>query len=356
MSASPSEPSAAPQRCAWVLLGSGAGGNSQLCTVAEALGWPYERKRLVYNPLQALPNPLLGASAASLDRRRSDRLQAPWPDLVLAASRRSAPIARWIRRRSGGRTRLVHLLHAQAPLEAFDLLVTLPQYRLPQRPNVLQLGGALNRVSPGELERAGRQWSRHFEALPRPWLAVLVGGSSSSYRLGPEIARRLARLASGEARRAGGSLLISTTPRTSPAAAEALLAAVDVPRFVYRWRRDDPHNPYRALLALADRFIVTADSASLPVEASATGRPVQVFEWPRRGSRRLRPLVGWRARLASSGWSKPARDFGAYHRALRQRGLVTRLGDEPLRAPARAPDELGLVVDRIHALFDAERA
>ena len=87
----------------WVLLGDKAGGNGQLTSLADALEWPYETKRLRYNLLTRCPNLFLGASILSVDRLQSSPLEAPWPDLVLAASRRSAPVARWIKKQSGGR-------------------------------------------------------------------------------------------------------------------------------------------------------------------------------------------------------------------------------------------------------------
>src|SRR5262245_50940687 len=70
----------------WVLLGDKVGGNRQLTSLADALEWPYETKQLRYNPLNRCPNLLLGASLFSVDRRHSSPLEAPWPDLVLAAS------------------------------------------------------------------------------------------------------------------------------------------------------------------------------------------------------------------------------------------------------------------------------
>ena len=121
----------------WVLLGSGAGDNAQLLRLAEALGWPFEAKRIRYNGLNRCPNLLLGASKLTVDTRRSDPLAPPWPDLVIGASRRAAPLARWIKKQSGGHSRLVHLLHTQSPLHYFDLVVTTAQYRLPERANVL---------------------------------------------------------------------------------------------------------------------------------------------------------------------------------------------------------------------------
>lgn len=341
----------------WVLLGKGTGGNVQMRNLAEALGWPYTTRQLYHNIFNRVPNLLLGASVLSVDRSRSDPLVPPWPDIVIAASRRSAPVARWIRKQSGGHSRLVHLFHAQAPLRDFDLIITLPQYRLPQRANILHLNSALNCIDPERLAQDAARWQTQFESLPRPHIALIAGGTSSSYVLDPATAARLGQEASAAARDAGGSLLISTTPRTPAAAADALFAAIDVPAFRYRWKAADPDNPYFALLALADRFIVTVDSASVPVEACATGKPVAMFEWPRRRARGpwqdllerspLRQLYG---ALVYLGLFKPARDFDAYHRILRERGLVTRLGATATAAPQPLEDGLATAVERIREL------
>jgi hypothetical protein len=323
-----------------------------MLSLAEALGWPFESKRLVHNALHVIPNLVLGASRVTLDRRRSDPLEPPWPDLVIGASRRSAPVARWIKKQSGGRARLVHLLHAQAPLHHFDLIVTMPQYRLPRRPNVMRVTGALNRVDPRQMEAAATRWRERFQHLPRPWIGLLVGGDSSAYRFDPGTAVRLGREASRLAQDEGGSLLVSTTPRTPADSTEALVGSLDVPHFMYRWRRDNSENPYLAYLALCDRFVVTGDSASLPMEACATGRPVQIFEWPRRsGAASSEPLAGLLAWLVDLGLVKPPRDFEAYHGALSERGLVTRLGEAPRPGAAVPIDDLERVAERVRSLM-----
>ena len=343
----------------WVLLGKGQGGNAQMLNLAQALGWPFETRQLYHNAWNRLPNLLLGASRLSVDRARSDALTPPWPDLVIAASRRAAPVARWIRRQSGGRSRLVHLFHTQAPLHEFDLIITLPQYRLPERDHILHLSGALNRIPPEKLERAAADWREAFASLPRPRIALIVGGSSSSYEFDPDTAARLGREADAEARAAGGSLLISTTPRTPPASAEALFAEIQAPAYRYRWQPGDQRNPYFGFLALADRFIVTVDSASVPVEACATGKPVALFAWPRRDARGERwrrmvqspPLDRLYQGLIYGGLIKPARDFDAYHRMLQARGLVSPLGAPPAQPQAALEDGLALAVERISQLM-----
>jgi mitochondrial fission protein ELM1 len=356
----------------WVLLGKGTGGNAQMCNLADALGWPYEKKRIVYNRLERLPNLLLGSSALSVDRRRSSALEPPWPDLVIAASRRSAPVARWIRKQSGGRTRLVHLVHTQAPLDRFDLVVTTPQCCLPELPNVLHNVGPLNRPAEEKLAAAAERWKPRLEGLPRPFVVLLVGGNSSTYDLDADSARRLGREASALARARGGSLLVSTSPRTPAAAADALCQAIEGPSFVYRWRPDDPDNPYAAFLALADLLIVTVDSASQLVEACTTGKPVHLFDWPMRPSagsgykgflrrwreraRRRPGTLGARLydRLVYLGLIKPPRDFAAFHAALTRRGLLARLGTDEPPGPRRPLDDLERAVERVRALFGQE--
>jgi mitochondrial fission protein ELM1 len=358
----------------WVLLGTGTGGNAQMISLAEALAWPYETKHLIYSRASHCPNLLLGASALGIDRRRSTAFAPPWPDLVIAGSRRSAPVARWIKHQSGGRTRLVHLMHTQAPLERFDLIITTPQYRLPVRANVLHNTAPLTNVDPQRVAAAAAHWTARCAHLARPYTALLVGGNSSSYVLDAPTAERLGRTTSAQVRRSGGALLVTTSARTAADACDALLAAIDCPAFVHRWRPNDPENPYLAWLGLADRFVVTADSASLLADACTTGQPVEVFDWPvradaRRGLKglvrrwgeardRRRQLTADPAnaadrlydRLVYLGLIKPARDFAAYHRALQARGLVSG-PDSPSAPPRRALDDLQRTVERIRQLF-----
>src|SRR5581483_6049110 len=241
-----------------------------------------------YNVFNRCPNLFLGASILGVDPRCSSPLTPPWPGLVLAASRRSAPVARWIRKQSGGRARLVHLLHTQAPLHVFDLIVTTPQYRLPERPNILHNTAPLNRIAPDRLAAAAAQWQPRLAELPRPYTALLAGGNSSAYEFDAETATRLGQQASAHARATGGSLLVSTSPRTPAAAAETLFATLDCPAHRYRWRPNDENNPYFGYLALADSFIVTVDSASQVVEACQMRKPVFVFDWPPRAVSRFR--------------------------------------------------------------------
>lgn len=343
------------------MLGHKVGDNGQILALAEALGWPYEVKHLVYRKTELLTNLLAGPTLMGLVRERSSPLEPPWPELVISAGRRNEPLVRWIQREAGGpgRVRLVHVGRPWARHECFDLIVTTPQYRLPDKPNILQNEAPLHRVTAARLAEAGARFADRFAHLPRPRIAVILGGHAGPYSLDRENGALLGWHAARRAREAGGSLLVTSSARTPAAAIDALEAELDVPAFLYRFRRDDPDNPYPGILAQADELIVTCDSMSMLAEAIATGKPVLIFDLARgRGSHRppVPPAVRRRTlleRLADIrlqpiayrlgmllGPTRLTRDVTIIHRRQVEAGRARWLGD-PAPAPARPVAPLG---------------
>jgi mitochondrial fission protein ELM1 len=195
-----------------------------------------------------------------------------------------------------------------------------------------------------------------------------VGGNSSVYELDPATATNLALQASAQVRKVGGSLLVSTSPRTPAAVVEAVFAGLDCPAHCYRWRPNDADNPYLAYLALADSFIVTVDSASQVVEACVTNKPVYVFTWPTRARscfsggvlrrwlqpqrhRQSRSLARLYDQLVYWGFIRPTRDFAASLQILTQRGLIAQLGSVPDSQLRQPLDDMERSVTRIRQLF-----
>jgi mitochondrial fission protein ELM1 len=371
--AQPTRPATRPP-CVWVLTCHREGDNQQMIGLAEALGWPFEVKRMVHRRLELLPNLLLPTTLAGLDRQRSAPLEPPWPDLLILAFRANENIARWIRARSGGRARTCVIGRPWSPLTEFDLVVTTPQLMQPERVNVLHNALPLHRITGRGLRDAAARWAPTLEGLPRPRIAVLVGGSSGPYVFDRSAARRLGRQASMTARAMGGSLLVTTSARTSPAAADALLAAVDVPAYCYRWRRCDDRNPFLGFLALADAFIVTGESISMVTEACASGKTVLMFEfgggpvamrsrgggwqtWPwatRREDLHVQTWMYALYMLLPHGRFNRTRDLRRVHEALLATGRARWLGDAALPpASGITADDMSRAVARVRALFEA---
>ena len=353
----------------WILQSPHSGDNTQLRAIAGALGWPSEVRRLTYRKHEGLLRLLSRPTLAGVDVAASSRMEAPWPDLVICSGRGAEAVAFWLKQQNPA-LRIVFIGTPWSDLARFDLVVTTPQYRLPQAENVLHNLLPVHDVTPQRIAIDAARWNIKLGLLPRPFTAVLVGGASGPYLFTPDAATRLGREASAIARAEGGSLLITTSARTGEKATEALLAAIDVPRFVYRWGRDTTDNPFHAFLGLATRIIVTADSISMMSEASSTGKPVLLFDIEEgpfsmradAGARR----IGWRGRsldatffrlLINHAPPRFSRDLRIVHRQLVSAGIAQWLGDPAPTVVRPVPrDELARTVARIRALFGLKSA
>lgn len=265
-----------PSPRTWVLLGQKAGDNHQVLALADALGWPYEVREIRNRPWELATNLLAGTRLWGIDRRRSSPLASPWPELVISAGRRNEPVARWLQRQSGGRARLVHIGRPWAPLAAFDLIVTTPQYFLPTGANVLHIGLPLHRADRERAQAEAAAWIPELCTLPPPYTVVLLGGDSGPFVFTAAKARRLAQLVDELIANEGGSVLTTDSRRTPPAASAAFRSALRAPCRFQAWGDPGPSR-YLALLGAADRLVLTAESMSMLAEALAMQKPVHLF-------------------------------------------------------------------------------
>jgi len=264
----------------WILADDRAGNRAQCLGVADALGLEHKVKEITYGSWSALPNFLLGATFAGLSPDGESILKAPWPDLVIAAGRRTAPVARKIKRLSGGQCFLVQIMNPGAGERDFGLIARPSHDEAVGGDNVIRITGAPHRITPGILEKAASRWRERIGDLPKPWIALIVGGSTRRRRFTEAMARELGNRASKMAEDAGGSLLV-TTSRRSGSEGETLIDAIHAPKRIFRWGGgNDRENPYHGYLALADAVIVTGDSVSMVSEACAGTGPVYIFAPP----------------------------------------------------------------------------
>jgi hypothetical protein len=268
----------------WLLLGSRRGDNNQVLALGEALGLPFETRTMAYTRTARVRMKLLRVSVGHLRAHSRRWLQPPWPDLVIGIGRRTVPVARWIKKQSGGRTRLVRLGHPRARNDLFDVVITTRQYPVPPGDNVLYLPLAMGRFrKPPEPTPEERAW---LDALPRPHLLLSLGGTAPMWRLDLAALCDAAVKLVGRARAARGSLIVVGSPRTP---AEAYDVIRDAAGGHAKIAFADAHVRYPVLLSDADEQFVTADSVSMISEAVMTGMPVGMIPVERdaRGQRRL---------------------------------------------------------------------
>jgi hypothetical protein len=164
----------------------------------------------------------------------------------------------------------------------FDLIVANRHDEL-TGPNVILTRTALHRVTPERLAAAAELWADCLASLPRPLVAVLLGGSNGRYRLDAAAGAKLAGDLAEMMRRDNVGVMVTPSRRTDPAAT-AVIAAAIAPLGGRVWDGTGD-NPYFGMLALADLIVVTQDSVSMISEAAATNAPVLVAALPGRSRR-----------------------------------------------------------------------
>lgn len=349
--------SAPSQPLVWLLMGNRAGDNSQVLGLGEALGWPLEQKHFVYTGFEKFVNLPFGAHLWGVVHDQSSTLEGPWPDLVISAGRKNEPIARYIRKQADKPVRLVHIGRPWARIETWDLVITTPQYRLPNDPNVLHNDTPLHRVTRERLDLAADSWRGRIADLPKPLVAVLAGGNSGPYPFDRASGKRLAAKADALAKELGGSILVTTSARTLDETTDALFSGIESPSLLYRWKKDDPDNPFFAFLGLADHVVVTADSVSMMAEACATGKPVYLFDTGQgRTSMKHNPWLDGIAESAghdtgplTENESASAAGLNRWHLKAHVYRLTMRLGPERLTRDIRIVQQL--LVDTNRAVW-----
>jgi uncharacterized protein len=264
----------------WILTDGKPGMENQCLGLARALGLAPMVKRLAIRLPWRWLTPKLWRDPLRALAPESDRLTPPWPDLLIASGRQSAAPAAAIRRLAAGRTFAVQIQDPYLDWSQFDAIVV-PRHDLEDRggpANLIATNGALGPVNLAVINAAATRLAERAAGLPKPRIAVLLGGPNRVYRFGTTEAQDLGRRLGALARAEGACLLVTPSRRTGAGIMRSLTAAMgEVPAWVWDGSGE---NPYLGFLGLADAIIVTSDSVSMISEACATGRPVLVQELP----------------------------------------------------------------------------
>lgn len=312
----------------WVVTDGKAGMESQCLGLAEALGLNPVMKRVALKSPWRQLTPYFRFAQGLGFAGNSDRLEAPWPDLIIATGRHSVAAALYTRakaRASGRKTILVQLQKPALGAANFDLVIT-PMHDGLTGANVIATCGALHRISQEKILEGAAELRPLVNDLPQPYIGVLLGGANAAFSFSPEDAKGLGNRLANAARSLGGSLLITPSRRTDAACGAALNAALgDVHHFYWN---GEGANPYFGILGLAEFLVVTCDSVNMVSEALATAKPVYIA-------------------ALRGGTPK----FDRFHRTLREAGLTRAFEGTLERYSYAPPNDMHVAVERIRALL-----
>jgi len=203
----------------------------------------------------------------------------PLPPLLVGCGGAGARLAASLRRPG---VAAIAVQHPRMDAKKFDLIVAARHDGI-TGPNVIITRTALHRATPARLAAEAAIWAPNFSEIPRPLVAVLLGGSNGRYRFDVAAARDLAAQLAHIMDADGAGLVITPSRRTAPEVLAVLRATLQ-PRGAWFWDGAGD-NPYFGMLGLADAIICTADSVSMVSEAVATAAPVLLVRLAGRSAR-----------------------------------------------------------------------
>jgi mitochondrial fission protein ELM1 len=260
---------------AWILSDGKIGDEVQCFGITEALGLLPERRLIAPRPPWRWLAPYAPISPRDAPQRTNSPIAPPFPDILFAAGRQTVPYLRRVRKDSRGKTFTVFIKDPYTGPETADV-IWVPEHDALRGKNVIVTTTPANRIGRllDELRDAPPQ--PRVAALPRPRVALILGGDSVNHRFTRRDRDRLIDIA-GMVIGDGCGLMISPSRRTPPALLAELITAVGDKPYAFVWNCIGD-NPYAQMLAYAEYVIVTGDSVNMVGEAVATGVPVHVYE------------------------------------------------------------------------------
>lgn len=268
----------------WCITSGAAGMQAQARAMAKALGRACTMKTIALRqPFASVPNeiynfwPKRWIVPYALDKS-SDRLDAPYPELVISCGRYGAAIAAGLRGIYPS-AKYINIQDPHMSPKHFDVVVPMEHDHM-SGANVISTHYALHAITPDVLDAARAQYAEKFSMYAQPRVAVLLGGSTNKYTFTPEAMAKVVMALQRFLSQTNASLLITPSRRTGEVNASMLHALTGKYKervYVYDGVGE---NPYFGMLALADAIIVTNDSVNMMTEAAATGKPIYILPMP----------------------------------------------------------------------------
>lgn len=262
------------------------------------------------------------APLAALPAEQRLALQAPWPDVWIAAGRRSIPYSRLVKKLSGGATLVVQTQNPKVSLDSFDLVIP-PEHDGVTGANVFPILGPPVWFSRQRIVDARAKFSA-LKSAPGQKVLVSIGGDSKNHRMSEanidQIERAIQRLAEG---RTFWITVSRRTPEQARVRFRRLASTLPNSVFWENEERDGP-NPYVGFLSLCDVALVTCESANMIADPAFFGKPVYLLKLDG-GSPRFDKLHQGFIGQGAARWFTGALQTWTY---------------DPVREAARAADEI----------------
>ena len=157
----------------WILSSGLIGCDNQCLGVIERLGIETEIKKIK-------PSMAVSLFAPYGTPFLNPQVREPWPDLVIAAGRKTIPYLKYIRKASKKECKTIYLQDPRIDSKEFDI-VWAPEHDSIEGNNVIKTITSPNRITNELLNYHHNEWLGKLSKLKGPFIGFLIGGKSKAF-------------------------------------------------------------------------------------------------------------------------------------------------------------------------------
>ena len=274
----------------WILSSGLIGCENQCLGVIERLGIETEIKKIK-------PSIAVSVFAPYGTPFLNPQVCEPWPDLVIAAGRKTIPYLKYIRRASKKKCKTIYLQDPRIDSKEFDI-VWAPEHDSIEGNNVVKTITSPNRVTNELLNYHHDRWLEKLSELEGPFIGFLIGGKSKAYNFNDDECEKIIQAINFVIN--NGYTPLITLSRRSPKKLSNRIKSllINEKNLFYDGKGD---NPYFAILKASELLITTPDSANMISEAINVPKPVYYIDI-KSNSKRFNKFINT---LVNSGHIRP---------------------------------------------------
>lgn len=261
---------------AWALLDSRIGNRNQVLGILNNLGFNFKKLEINYNKIACLPNFIIQILGGfSHIKNPKDISFTPYPTILIACGRRTAPLALNIYRNLPVKPFLVQLMYPRFTYNKkfFDMIIVPEHDSTPRLNNLYKFIG-----TPNQLEMMVKK-KKITKKFGKPIILVLIGGDHGKYKINIKsviviLEKVFANLDRKE------KVFISTSRRTSVKIIDYIQKNYSNRSEIYDIYHPNissRKNPITEVMIQSKEIIVTGDSMSMVSEACSLSKPVRIF-------------------------------------------------------------------------------
>ncbi|MFL2815467.1 MAG: mitochondrial fission ELM1 family protein [Alphaproteobacteria bacterium] len=274
----------------WILSSGLIGCENQCLGVIERLGIETEIKKIK-------PSMAVSLFAPYGTPFLNPQVREPWPDLVIAAGRKTIPYLKYIRKASKKECKTIYLQDPRIDSKEFDI-VWAPEHDSIEGSNIIKTITSPNRVTNELLNYHHDEWLDKLSKLKGPFIGFLIGGKSKAYNFNDAECEKIIQALNFVI--SNGYTPLITLSRRSPKKLSNRIKnlLINEKNLFYDGQGD---NPYFAILKASEIIITTPDSANMISEAINVPKPVYYIDI-KSNSKRFNKFINT---LVNSGHIRP---------------------------------------------------